>query len=386
VRTVGAGRPGAATDRSAPVTATLPAHPAAGRAPRVLIVSGSVGAGHDGAARELAARLSRAGVEVDIRDFLDATPRWVSVLLREGYTNSVDHVPAAFQLLFRRIEHEGPIWRISLAVCARAERTLAAWLAGGSYDLVVSTFPLSSQILGNLRARGVCRVPVVTYLTDPAAHRFWVHPAVDRHLTVTTATAQRGSAAYGVPLEAGGPLVPARFGRPVSRPELARLRLELGVPADRPLALLVGGSLGVGDLLPSVDHVAAAGLVPLVLCGRNERLRHRLDGRPGVIALGWRDDVHVLLQLADVLVHNAGGLSFTEALVSGLPAVTYRPIPGHGRANAAALDACGLAPWAHTPAQLATALHAQLRRGRRPLASGDPAEQVLAMLAVAAAA
>jgi len=365
------------------VTAALPVLDGA---PRVLVVSGSVGAGHDGAARELATRLRTAGVEVEIRDFLDAVPRWVSLLLREGYTNSVDHVPAAFQLLFGRIEHEGPIWRISLAVCSRAEQTLAAWVAGGRYDLVVSTFPLSSQILGNLRARRACPVPVVTYLTDPAAHRFWVHPAVDRHLTVTTATAELGSAAYGVPLEAAGPLVPARFGVPVPRPELARLRLELGMPADRPLALLAGGSLGVGDLLPSVDDVAAAGAVPLVLCGRNEGLRRRLAGRPGVVALGWRDDVHALLQLADVLVHNAGGLSFTEALVSGLPAVTYRPIPGHGRANAGVLDGCGLAPWAHTPAELAAAIDAQLRRGRRRLSFGDPAQQVLAMLPVAAAA
>jgi UDP-N-acetylglucosamine:LPS N-acetylglucosamine transferase len=295
-------------------------------------------------------------------------------------------VPAVFQWLFRTIEHEGPVWRLSRATCALAEGELRAWLSAGRYDLVVSTFPLASQVLGGLRQRGDCPVPVVTYLTDPAAHRFWVHPAVDRHLTVTTATAERGSAAYGVPLEAGGPLVPARFGEPVPRAERARLRLELGVPADRSLALLVGGSLGVGDLLPSVEHVAAAGLTPLVLCGRNEGLRSRLEGRPGVLALGWRDDVHVLLQLADVMVHNAGGLSFTEALVSGLPAVTYRPIPGHGRANAAVLDGCGLAPWAHTPAELADALRAQLRRGRRRLPFGDPAAQVLAMLPVSAAA
>ena len=55
------------------------------------------------------------------------------------------------------------------------------------------------------------------------------------------------------------------------------------------------------------------------------------------MALGWRDDVPDLMAAADVLVHNAGGLSCTEALVAGLPVVTYRPIPGHGRANAAVL-------------------------------------------------
>jgi processive 1,2-diacylglycerol beta-glucosyltransferase len=346
---------------------------------RVLIVSGSVGAGHDGAARELADRLSAAGVTVDVEDFLDAVPRWLSVFLREGYTTSVDHVPGAFQLLFSRIEHEGPVWRIARALCSTANGRVARWLEAGDYDLVVSTYPLAGQVLGDLRELGLCRVPVITYLTDPAAHRFWVHPSVDHHLTVTQATADQGTADYGVPLTAAGPLVPGRFGRPVPADELRRVRAELDLPEGRPVALLAGGSFAF-SLLPSVADVAAAGLLPLVLCGRNERLRRDVAAVPGAVALGWRSDVHLLLQVADVLVHNAGGLSFTESLVAGLPAVTYRPIPGHGRANAAVLERAGLAPWPRTPGELTAALHERVRQGRCPRRLGDPADQVLGML------
>lgn len=358
---------------------TLDVHTSA-PASRVLIVSGSVGAGHDGASRELAERLRAAGVHVEVRDFLDAVPRWLSLLCREGYTTSVDHVPGAFELLFSRMEHEGPVWRIARALCALGGARLTRWIERGEFDLVVSTFPLASQALGDLRASGVCRVPVVTYLTDPAAHRCWVHPAVDRHLTVTTATAEQGTADYGIPLVAAGPLVPSRFAEPVASGDLLQVRAELGLSPDRTVALLAGGSLGVGDLLPSVTDVAAAGLVPLVLCGRNEGLRKELARVPGAIALGWRTDVHVLLQVADVIVHNAGGLSFTEALVAGLPAVTYRPIPGHGRANAAVLSRFGLAPWPQDRDELAAALHELVRAGRSPRALGDPADEVLALL------
>jgi len=35
-----------------------------------LIISGSVGAGHDGAANELADRLRVHGIDVDVRDYL----------------------------------------------------------------------------------------------------------------------------------------------------------------------------------------------------------------------------------------------------------------------------------------------------------------------------
>jgi UDP-N-acetylglucosamine:LPS N-acetylglucosamine transferase len=144
------------------------------------------------------------------------------------------------------------------------------------------------------------------------------------------------------------------------------------------VALLAAGSLGLGNLVGTVRDVTAAGFVALVLCGRNEALRRRVAARPGTVALGWRTDVHSLLQVADVLVQNAGGLSCTEALVAGLPTVTYRPIPGHGRANAQVMHDAGLAPWARTPAELAVLLHAQLAQDRTPPTVGDPATVVLA--------
>ena len=344
---------------------------------RVLIVSGSVGAGHDGAAAELAARLGAAGATVTVRDFLAAVPPSAATLLREGYSASVGHVPVAFELLFRRLEHRGLLWRAEQLICRSGERAVLAWLAVDRPDVVVSTYPLAAQCLGELRAGGRLPVPLITYLTDPAVHRSWVHPAADLHLTVTAATAVQGEADYGLPMTVAGPLVPARFSARPDPAGLAALRAEFDLPVTRPVALLVAGSLGLGSVVPTARDVADAGLVPLVLCGRNAGLRARLAGMPGVRAVGWRSDVHALMQLADVLVQNAGGLSFTEALVAGLPAVTYRPIPGHGRANARVLDRAGLARLAHTPAELAAALHAALRDRRAPVVQPDPADVVL---------
>ena len=345
-------------------------------ASRVLIVSGSVGAGHDGAAYELAARLERAGVEVAVRDFLDAVPRPVARVLREGYVMAIERMPLAFEVLFRGLERRGVLWGAEQLVCSRAARTVAGWVDEFGPDLVVSTYPPASQTIGALRADGTRPGPAYSYLTDPAVHISWLHPAVDRHLTVTAATANHGAAAYGVTFDVAGPLVPARFSQRLPAAERAALRRELSARADRPLAVLVGGSLGLGDVRTTVDDVVAAGVDAVVLCGRNETLRRSL-ARPGVVALGWRDDVHRLLQAADVLVQNAGGLSFTESMVAGLPAVTYRPIPGHGRANAAVLDDAGLAPWARDRAELAHHLHAQVARGRIERVFDDPADLLI---------
>ncbi|WP_052434212.1 glycosyltransferase [Streptacidiphilus melanogenes] len=360
-------------------------HPAsADRPPRVLVVTGSVGAGHNGAANELTRRLTGLGLEVSCRDYLDTLPRRYRRLLQDGYEFSAGKMPWFFEWLFQNEEHDSVVRSLTLYLCRLASRELGRWVDEG-WDAVVTTFPFAAQSMGLLTEEGALTVPTVCYLTDPAPHRLWIHPRVQVHLTVTEATAAEGSERYGIPMAAAGPLACDSFAAPLPTSDRATLRAELGVPADALMALLMTGSMGLGDVTSSVEALRAVdGVTPVVLCGRNERLRQRLSAFPDVVALGWRTDVPALMGAADVLVHNAGGLSFTEALVAGLPAVSYEVISGHGRANAATLASSGLAPWPRDPQALAHALAEQAARGRvhlAPLPEHRQAAHVVADLA-----
>jgi processive 1,2-diacylglycerol beta-glucosyltransferase len=331
---------------------------------RVLIVTGSVGAGHDGAAAELRARLERAGVDVEVRDFLDAVPRLCRLVLRNGYTSSIRYAPQVFGWVFWAIERGTWLRRVVDGICRAATRRIGRWADG--FPLVVSTYPLASQSLGQLRAVGRLPAAVVTFLTDPAVHDLWVHPSVDYHVTVTEATAAMGAREYGVSMRTVGGLVSPAFERKVSPGVRVETRRALGLPLDARVALLMSGSEGMGEVVPTVEAITRSTKAHvMVLCGRNAGLRESLAGRDRVVALGWRTDVAELMAAADVLVHNAGGLSLTEALTAGLPAVTYRPIPGHGTANALSLERAGLVPWPRDEAALAAAIVAQCAAGRQ---------------------
>jgi processive 1,2-diacylglycerol beta-glucosyltransferase len=351
----------------------------------VLIISGSVGAGHDGAARELAARLRDAGVTVEVRDYLHAVRRPLRILLRNGYTGSIRYRPAVLQWLFDSVER----WRW-MAVVIRvlswtARRRVRRWSSDAA--LVVSVFPFAAQTVGQLKQANILTCPTVTYLTDPAPHRLWIHPANDHHLTVTEVTAMVGTRDYGVPMRAVGGLVPAAFAEEPGAQARAAIRESLGLPVVGPVALVVAGAEGMGDIPSTVATLAQAAVADIVvLCGRNERLRDELAELPRVLALGWRGDVAAIMAASDVLVHNAGGLSLTEAFVSRLPAVTYRPIPGHGRANAQTLAQAGVVPWPQDDEELVAEVVRQCAGARTsrpaPGTCTEPDKAILALLSL----
>jgi UDP-N-acetylglucosamine:LPS N-acetylglucosamine transferase len=324
--------------------------------PRAVIVSASVGAGHDAVAGELAARLEEAGVVVERHDFLDLLPGPAGRILVGSYHKMLDRAPWTWKLLYGGLDnHRMMSIQASLFTALAGRRTRK--VIGDDARIIVATYPLASQVLGRLRRRGQVATPVHTYLTDFSVHQLWASPFVDAHLAVHQVPAAQAREVGCSGVSVVVPLVDRRF-TPVTERLRFAARARWGLPQEGRLALLVGGSWGAGEIERTVSDVEAADpdLTCLVVCGRNEALRERLLAAGVKHAYGWVDDMPGLMHAADVLVQNAGGMSVQEAVASGLPVVTYRSIPGHGLTNAAALDQAGVARWVRLHSELAAAL------------------------------
>jgi UDP-N-acetylglucosamine:LPS N-acetylglucosamine transferase len=338
----------------------------------MVIFSASIGAGHDGAAGELARRLEDQGHPVVRHDFLDMLPAGLGRRLRSLYASQLRTFPQSWaHVLTVASRPRVTAGAADLSVRLAASRMLAAIAPDAA--AVISTYPLATQVLGRLRAAGRLPMPVAAVMTDPSVHPLCVADGVDVHLAPgRTAVAQLRR--LGVPAQAVAPLVRPAF-RPVSGPaEREATRHRLGLPADERLAVVVAGSWGVGDVATTVRDITAAGVaVPVVVCGRNERLRRRLERTSGAIVFGWVETMPDLLRAADVVVHNAGGLSSAEAIASGVPVVSYRCLPGHGVANARILEDAGVSPWPDSLAELTVELKlATTGATRRLPIAGDP--------------
>ncbi|MEV6852071.1 glycosyltransferase [Actinoplanes sp. NPDC051411] len=322
----------------------------------IVVLSASIGAGHDGAAAEITRRLRTSGCAVRRADYLDLLPAGWGRALKQTYARQLAYAPASWG------------WLLDSAARPRGTRS-AAWFAtwaaqrrlldvtGPNPAAVISTYPLASQALGRLRLAGHLNAPAFAVLTDPAVHPLCVAPGIDLHLAPNHEAAEVVRTLYGLAAATHTPIVEPAFRPARDNDEVATARRRHGLPLDAALALVVAGSWGVGDVDATVrDLEAATEAIPVVVCGRNTRLRDRLAAGGRAIALGWIDDMPSLLRAADVVVHNAGGLSSLEALASGIPLISYRCLPGHGVANAAALERLGLSAWPRRPEELAPAL------------------------------
>jgi UDP-N-acetylglucosamine:LPS N-acetylglucosamine transferase len=186
----------------------------------------------------------------------------------------------------------------------------------------------------------------------------------------------------GAPIAVATEPVVAPGFRPAARGEQAAAREKFGLPQGERLALVVSGSWGVGQVEETTRDVAASGAAhPVVVCGRNEALRDRMRGTGAALVFGWIDDMAALMRACDVVVQNAGGLTTLEALATRLPVLTYRCLPGHGRANARVLDEIGLVPWIADGPALARAL---TTAAGTALPRGDDPTRLLAWLAAPA--
>lgn len=306
---------------------------------RVLIVSTSMGAGHDRVAGELARRLAEAGHDSLVVDHLDLLALRLGPLMRWYYRMQLRYAPWSYETTFRLLPRLHGLFCLLNGVLAgpRLQRTVTRF----DPHVIVSNNPHASLTLGWLRQHDKLAVPAVTYVTDLGVHALWVHPAVDHHLVVhVVAAADAVAFAQTSTVTVCQPLIPARSSHAAVAPVDPS---TLDVPTGKGVALITCGSWGVGQVEATVSAMArSTALFPVVACGQDQALLARLLRRDDCAAVGWVDDLAPLMASARVVIENAGGSSALESIAAGIPLITFRPIPGHGVCNAHAMARAGL--------------------------------------------
>lgn len=145
---------------------------------------------------------------------------------------------------------------------------------------------------------------------------------------------------------------------------VAEARQKLGMDPDKPLVLVVGGSLGARSINDSISRYLAditdTGAQVLWQTGRlyADECKTVAEKYPAVLATPFISDMAAAYRAADLMVSRAGASTISEIQLLGVPAVLV-PSPNvaedHQRKNALALadrDAAVMVPDADAPLQL----------------------------------
>jgi UDP-glucose 4-epimerase len=342
---------------------------------KVLIISADIGEGHDLPARTVAREFKEADpdVQVSIVNGLPAMGPFMTRLLRDNSAFMFRWIPWWFDFQYRLFMNFAPTrWLSLFLLTMMGRRGLTRLIKAHDPDMIVSTYPGVTAVLGELRRKGRLTAPCYSSITDLAGLHFWAHKGIDLHFITHPESQEEveriagpGSVRWAKP-----PTAPAFLARR-SRAE-ARKALALNPNPPGPVIVVSGGGWGVGDLLGATRAALAAqpDATVLTLCGRNDKLRARLaeqlGGDPRLKLMGFTDRMGDVLAAADVLIHSSAGLTVLEAIIRGCPVISYGFGYGHVRESNKALRRFGLAEVVKREHELGPAMARALERRVEP--------------------
>jgi processive 1,2-diacylglycerol beta-glucosyltransferase len=217
------------------------------------------------------------------------------------------------------------------------------------------------------------------------------------HYTTATTEGAAYLTTFGVPAEhtsvTGIPIHPV-FSKPANRKACLKAH---GLAGDRPIILQLAGGFGVGPIAKLYEGLLAIKqpLEIVVVAGKNESAKAELEKllvptRHNAKVMGFTNQIHELMAVADVVMSKPGGLTTSEVLASGAAMAIVNPIPGQESRNSdylleqgAAIKINNLATMPvkleellASPARL-EAIKANARRIAKPNAAYDVARMAL---------
>lgn len=308
----------------------------------ILILHATAGAGHKRAAEAISAALKTTNQEHRVVDTLECTTSFFRRMYVKSYIDIVQKAPELWGYLYDRTNVGSPAGkraRARLAFDKLNSRSFRKLIEEVQPGVIVCTHFLPLELLSDLKGRKKLNIPVHAVVTDVSPHTFWIYPNIE-HYHVATPSAARELARKGFPAErisiTGIPVDPIF----ANRTPAAEARAKLGL-LEKPTILLLSGGFGVGPMKQMLASFADCRdeLSLIVVAGKNAVLEKECR----VVAqnlpvpakvFGFVNNMHELMDAADLVVTKPGGLTTMEVLAKGKPLALVAPIPGQEQRNA----------------------------------------------------
>lgn len=304
--------------------------------PRAVVLSGSIGLGHEMLVRSCGSLLAGSGWEVRSVDCMQQLGRHCGSAGQRIFHRMVGAVPGLYDgLHFSHLRTGSPLAKaMDTGARTRLVPALRADLERSPADLVLSVFATGASAAAALKPEAPDRRTVVL-CTDVTLHRLWVSEGTD--LFLATSPAAAASVLRYLPRARVGVVPPPVRPAFYAAPSRAAARQALGLSDGEGCVLVIDSGWGFGPVGESVEALAKAGIHVLAVAGR----RHDVEGRfralgevnRRVHAFGFVENVPELMAASDAVMALPGATTCAEARVVGRPLLLLDVMPGHGREN-----------------------------------------------------
>ncbi|MBQ9827752.1 MAG: hypothetical protein IJM62_03620 [Lachnospiraceae bacterium] len=315
-----------------------------------LILSCGTGGGHDAAARAIAEELKRQGHYVVIMNPYTLKSSGLAEKIDNTYINVAVKTPKLFGFiynlgeLYQKLPFRSPVYHINKVMVP----FMKEFLSNNRFDVIITTHIFPGEILANMKKKGMRVPPTIHVATDYACIPF-THETDSDAYVVPSEDRIDEFARTGIPREKILPLgIPVDSSFYVDETR-AEARKRLGLDPDRKYILIMGGSIGAGGIKAVTKKLRARVRVMkntelIIICGNNKKLYKKIKALkdPHIRLIGYTENMAGYMRAADLFITKPGGLSSTEAAVTGVPMVHMDPIPGCETINAEFFSKTGM--------------------------------------------
>lgn len=303
---------------------------------RALLLSGSLGLGHDAVAAACATSLADRGWQTRMLDSM-ALLGGAGGRAGDAAFRRLMKLPGVYDgLHYAHLRQASPMAHLADRLAsAQVVPRLRAALATEPADLLLSVFATGASAAARLKAEDPQRLTAVL-CTDTSAHALWVHEGTDLFLVTSNVA---GAWVRRFWPRARVAVVPPPIRRDCYDPPAQEVvRAAYGVPPADPCVLLMSGGWGLGPLAEVASALAMAGVWVLAVAGHNAALATQLRTAAAqqrrIVPFGFTDHIPALMAAADLVITASGDTCY-EARVVGRDLLILDVVPGHGRDNLA---------------------------------------------------
>lgn len=291
------------------------------------------GRGHEKAAQAIA-EVFKDEQPLFYFNLLDFTKRNVKFFYERGYRVIVKFLPTLWSFIFNIYRHK-IFCRLLLLTHTFIFKDFIQRLTKQNPKVVVTTHFFIAQIVARLKAKRKISTRLITVITDFGIHPLWINEPTDYYIVATRTVASVLCKKFGINealIKIWGIPLRSNFYKQKCEQFLSKYKK----PKNVFTLLLFSSDFGIGPLKRIIkEFYKKCGIV--VIYAKNMRLKAYIEtikhDAVYLLPFAYKEEIWELMDISDLVITKAGGLSLSEAIFKGKPTICMYSIYGQESYN-----------------------------------------------------